>query len=300
MTDIDIRRGTADDNEPCFGAFVEAVTDLSKRIGAPWEPDPAELWPRLEPIFRRLGDHAAEWWLAQDAGSGEVIGYARSVDRDGLFELTEFFVRPARQSAGVGRRLLELAFPPDRGEVRAIIATPDLRALSRYYRAGTVVRFPIVSLTGPPAAAAEASDLDIVRASTDDIPELAALERSILEFDRGADELAWLLEQREGYLYRRDGRAVGFAFIGPSGTGTGPIGALEPTDQVPILLHAEARAKALGREEVGFEVPMINEVAMRHLLDRLFRMDPFMTLLLTSRPFGQFDRFIAFSPPFVL
>jgi len=300
MTDIDIRRATAADNEPCFRAFIEAVTDLSKRIGAPWDPDPADLWPRLEPIFKRLGDHAAEWWLAQDAGDGEVIGYARSVDRDGLFELTEFFVRPARQSAGVGRRLLELAFPPDRGEVRAIIATPDLRALSRYYRAGTVVRFPIVSLTGPPAAAAEASDLDIVRASPDDIPELAALERSVIEFDRGSDELAWLLEQREGYLYRREGRTVGFAFIGPPGTGTGPIGALEPADQVPILLHAEARAKALGRDEVSFEVPMINEVAMRHLLDRRFRMDPFMTLLLTSRPFGQFDRFIPFSPPFVL
>jgi GNAT superfamily N-acetyltransferase len=300
VTDIDIRRATTDDNEPCFRAFVEAVTDLSKRIGAPWEPDPAELWPRLEPIFKRLGDHAAEWWLAQDAGSGEVIGYARSVARGGLFELTEFFVRPSRQSAGVGRQLLELAFPPDRGEVRAIIATPDLRALSRYYRAGTVVRFPIVSLTGPPAAPGEESDLEIVRASSDDIPELVAIERSILEFPRDSDEFAWLLEQREGYLYRRDGRTVGLGFIGPPGTGSGPIAALEPAEQVPMLLHAEARAKALGRDEVSFEVPMINEVAMRHLLDRRFRMDPFMTLLLSSRPFGQFDRFISFSPPFVL
>jgi hypothetical protein len=45
---------------------------------------------------------------------------------------------------------------------------------------------------------------------------------------------------------------------------------------------------------------MINEIAMRHLLDRRYRMDPFITLLLSSRPFGQFDRFIGFSPPFVL
>jgi hypothetical protein len=29
-------------------------------------------------------------------------------------------------------------------------------------------------------------------------------------------------------------------------------------------------------------------------------MDAFLTLLLSSRPFGQFDRFIPFSPPFVL
>jgi hypothetical protein len=172
------------------------------------------------------------------------------VARDGLFELTEFFVRPGRQSAGVEGRLLELAFPPDRGEVRAIIATPDLRALSRYYRAGTVARFPIVSLTGAPLARNDASGLEIIGASTDDIPALAALERAVLEFDRGPDELAWLLEQREGYLYRRDGQAIGLGFIGQSRTGpvarTGPIATLVPADQMPILLHIEARAKALG------------------------------------------------------
>lgn len=218
--------------------------------------------------------------------------------RDGLFELSEFFVHPGRQSAGVGRRLLELAFPPGRGEVRAIIATPDLRALSRYYRAGTVARFPIMSLTGPPVAAATSPGIEIVRATTDDILALVAIERTVLEFDRGPDEVAWLLEQREGYLYRRNGEPVGLGFVGPSGTG--PIATLEPADQVPILLHLEARAEALGIAELTFEVPMINEVAMRHLLARRFQMDPFMTLLLSSRPFGRFDRFIGFSPQFVL
>jgi GNAT superfamily N-acetyltransferase len=256
------------------------------------------LWTRIEPLYKRLGEEAAEWWLAQEAGNGEVIGYARSVARGGLFELTEFFVRPSRQAAGVGRRLLELAFPLDRGEVRAIIATPDLRALSRYYRAGTVVRFPFVSLNGAPAAADDATDLEIVRASTDDIETMAELERAILEFDRGPDDLAWLLDQREGYLYRRAGQAVGFGFIGLPGSG--PIATLDPADQVPILLHLEGRAAVLGRAEVSFEVPMVNEVVMRHLLERRFRMDPFMTFLLSSRPFGQFDRFIPFSPPFVL
>ena len=298
MTDVDFRRGTADDNEPCFQVFLESVIDLSTRIGSHWDPDPEQLWERLEPLYRHLGDHAAEWWVAEDTGSGELIGYARSVARGGLFELTEFFVRPRSQSAGVGRRLLELAFPPERGEVRAIVATPDLRALSRYYRAGTVARFPIVSLTAPPVAEDDAIGLEIVGASTDDIPKLVAIERAVLEFDRGADEFAWLLDQREGYLYRRQGRAIGFGFIGSSGSG--PIATLDPAYQVPILLHLEARAKALGRSEVSFEVPMINEVAMRHLLGRRFQMDPFLTLLLSSRPFGQFDRFMSFSPPFIL
>jgi len=296
--DIVVRRATSDDTEQCFRVFIESVVDLTKRLGSPWDANPEQVWARLEPLYRRLGDHAAEWWVAEHPASRELVGYARSVDRDGLFELTEFFVRPASQSAGLGRRLLELAFPPDRGEVRAIIATPDTRALSRYYRAGTVARFPIVSLVGAPVAPHDAPGVEIVRASTDDIPALAEIERAVLEFDRGPDELAWLLGQREGYLYRRDGRTVGIGFISKSGAG--PIATLDPADQVPILLHIEARARALGSAEVTFEVPMIDEVAMRHLLGRGFKIDPFLTLLLSSRPFGQFDRFIGFSPPFVL
>ena len=86
----------------------------------------------------------------------ELIGYARSIDRGGLFELTELFVRPGRQSSGVGRQLLEHAFPLGRGDVRSIIATTDVRATARYYAADTVARFPYFTLTGRPRAGREA------------------------------------------------------------------------------------------------------------------------------------------------
>ena len=82
--------------------------------------------------------------------------------------------------------------------------------------------------------------------------------------------------------------------------GSGPIAARTPDDQVPILRHAETRAAALGVATWSLEVPMVNGVAMRHLLDRGLRIDPFLTLLMSSRPFGQFDRFIGFSPPLIL
>jgi hypothetical protein len=133
-----------------------------------------------------------------------------------------------------------------------------------------------------------------------DGPDLAAareIERRVLEFDRG-DELRWLAELREGYLYRRGGRPIGFSFV--SRAGTGPIAAVDADDQLPILAHVEGRAAELGVEELSLEVPMVNEVAVRHLLDRGFRFDPFYTFLMSSRPFGQFDRYVGFSPPFLL
>jgi len=301
--EITLRRATSADTEACYRLFRESVADLTARQGTPWEPDAADLWLRLQPLLRLLEEHAAEWWVAEDAASGELAGYARSVERGGLFELSEFFVRPSRQSAGVGRRLLEAAFPLGRGDVRAIIATTDVRALARYYRAGTVARFPILALERPlnvddPAEQAADMALEPVRASTADLAAIAEIERAVLEFDRGPAETAWLLAQREGYLYLRDGRPVAFGFVGT--VGSGPVAALDPDDQPAVLTHMEGRARALGRKNLAFEVPSINDVAMRHLLDRGYQIDTFVTLLLTSRPFGRFDRFIGFAPPFVL
>ena len=292
-----IRRATAADSRRAFDVFLPSARDLTRRQGVAWDVDVDKLWPRMEPLFDHLAAHAAEWWVAEDPETGEMIGYARSVERGGLLELSEFFVHPERQSTGVGNALLERAFPEGRGEVRAIIATTDVRALSRYYRAGTVARFPIMSMLGAPRETDPDDGVEAVRAGEADLAVLGEVERAVLEFDRG-DEFRWLLEQREGYLYHRGGAAIGFAFLGVNGAG--PIAAAKAEDQVAVLSHVENRARALGIGELTLEVPMVNQVAVRHLLGRGFKIDPFVTFLMSSRPFGSFDRFIGFSPQFVL
>ena len=296
---FEIRRATADDSRRAFDVFLASARDLTARQNVPWDPEPEKQWARMRYLFDHLAAHAAEWWIAEDPATGDALGYARSVERGGLFELAEFFVHPERQSAGVGGALLDRAFPIGRGEVRAIIATTDLRAQARYYRSGCAARFPIAGMLGAPRTIAVEPDVEAVRlAPTDpDLETVREIECEVLEFDRG-DELDWLAERREGYLYRRAGRPIGFAFV--SERGCGPIAALDPGDQPALLAHVESRAAELGVDELSLEVPMVNEVAVRHLLDRGFRFDPFYTFLMSSRPFGQFDRYIGFSPPFVL
>jgi hypothetical protein len=66
------------------------------------------------------------------------------------------------------------------------------------------------------------------------------------------------------------------------------------------LLHVEARAHGLGVECLGREVPGPNGVAVRHLLGRGFRLDPWVNVLMSNRPFGQFDWFISFGPSMFL
>ena len=299
-TNIGLRRGRIEDARPAFDLSIAAMSDLFARQGAEWMLDPEAFWTSLEPILTHLATTAAEWWIAIDEADGSIVGYSRSIERGGMFELAELFVRPDHQSAGLGGRLIDKAFPVGRGDVRVIVATTDVRALARYYRAGTVVRFPIASMTGAPQqqpTGAEAGDLQSIPTTLDNIADLAAIEEAVVGYPRRAD-YPWLIEHREGHLFRRDGRAVGFAFV--SRDGSGPIAALEAADQVPILLHAEGRAHALGMDEFSVEVPMPNEVAMRHLLGRGFRIEPPLTMLMSSVPFGQFDRFIPFGPAVVL
>jgi GNAT superfamily N-acetyltransferase len=293
---VTLRRATPDDIRPAFDVSMAAMTDLFARQGHPGGLDPESFWPQLEPLLVHLAATAAEWWVAVDGADGSMVGYARSIERGGLFELTELFVRPDRQSAGLGRRLIEQALPAGRGAVRLILATTDVRALARYYGAGTVARFPVAELGGAPRPG-DAGDLEAVPLALADIPDLAALETAVVGYPR-VDDYAWLIEHRDGHLYRRDGRVVGFAFV--SADGSGPVAALDPVDQVPILRHAEGRAHVLGLDTVSFEVPMPNEIAMRHLLGRGFRIEPPLTLLMSSVPFGQFDRFLPFGPSAVL
>lgn len=305
MTDVEritLRRGTSEDGFATYRVLREAVNDLAARIGADPIPGDAESnYQRIEPLFRHLTETAAEFWVALD-GTDEVVAYARSIEHGSFFELTEFFVLPSHQSAGVGRMLLERAFPDDRGDLRVIVATTDVRALSRYFKAGMTARTPIVSLIGPPTSAPSEQDGqeiwgELVAPTSPALAEIAALDRSIAGFDR-EPALPWLAETRVALLFRRGERAVGYGFVGAGGVG--PIGAADPADLPRMLDEVLRRAAAAGVETVSFEIPMSNGTALRHLLGRGLSIDPFLTLLLSNREFGQMDRYVAYSPPFFL
>jgi GNAT superfamily N-acetyltransferase len=276
-----------------------SVTDLGRRQGTPLDGTAADWWAWSEPLSRLLTEEAAEWWVAEVASTGRLVGFARSIERDGLFELTEFFVQPHQQSKGIGKALLDRAFPAGRGRVRSIIATSDVRAQARYYAAGTVARFPLFTLTGvpvtsPPVHHVTAEPIEGARA----IDAQRSMERRVLGHRRSQSEIRWLLARRRAHLYRRDDHYIGFSFVGPDGTG--PMAALEPSDLPAILTHVEDVAHSIGLESLEFQLPGPNEVGIRHLLARGFRIDRWINLLMSDRSFGQFDRFVPFSPPLFL
>jgi GNAT superfamily N-acetyltransferase len=296
---VTFRPGTLDDSHTVFQIFLSALLDLSQRLGVMAitggnDPDVLErLWATRRPLFEHLALTAEHFWIAESGG--QAVGYARSILRDGVRELTEYFVLPGRQSAGVGRELLARAFPAEGARRRVIIATTDVRAQARYMKAGVYPRFPNYYFSRPPEAVTVTTDLTFepVSASPEVLSRLAALDATVLEHRRDVDHV-WLLENRQGYLYHRRGEAHGYGYIGP---GSGPFALLKQDDFPAVLAHAETEAAAHGFP-FGVEVPMINRAAVDYLLARGCQMDAFISLFMSDEPFGRMENYLLPSPPF--
>lgn len=79
--------------------------------------------------------------VADDEGT--VVGFGATLERDGRLFLTDLFVRPDRQSGGLGRAILEALLEPWPDAPRYTSASSDPRAKRLYERMGMSPRFEI-------------------------------------------------------------------------------------------------------------------------------------------------------------
>lgn len=302
------RRRLASDTPDVFGLFRRSLFDYLVRTGQIDRSDdlttPAAVmdsWTLRSAWIEHLAATAAEDWVAEDA-DGRVIGWAQSIERDGMLELTKFFVDPDAQSKGVGRGLLERAFPLGRGHTRLICATQDPRAVALYLRFGVRFAASTVELLGRPRISTVPGDLAIGRVGPDDRD---AAERAVMELERvllghtRREDTRFLLTERPAWLARRDGRVVGMAF-GIAVDSCGPIGAIDPADVPALMATVENDAAERGVAELGFTVPMSNSTAIDHGFARGFRLDTWFGLVLSSSHEMQLDRYILTQPTYIL
>lgn len=301
LSQIVYRRGTLEDSHTVYQIFEAALLDLSQRLnvtaitGAQDPEVRAKLWQRRRPLFEHLGRTAHQFWLAE--ADGEPVGYARSILRGGVWELTEFFVLPQCQSAGVGRELLRRVLPGEETRHKVIIATTDVRAQARYLKVGVYARFPLCYFSREAEEVQVETDLTFVKtiSSPDVLSALRNVDRQIVGHEHDVDH-AWLMAQRDGILYVRDGDVVGYGYTGYY---NGPFALLDDSDFPAVLAHAERRAAQEGRK-FGVETPLINRAAVNYLLGRGYRLDSFFAFFMSDEPFGRFDHYLFPSPPFFL
>lgn len=299
---ITYRLATLEDNFTTFNICRAALEDFSKRSGVQaitGANDPetrAKLWEIRKPFWDHLANTSDNYWIAEK--DGEAIGYARSILRGNHRELTEFFVLPGSQSAGVGRELIQRAFPNDVPH-RTIIATPDIRAQARYLKSGVYPFMTEFYFERAPEAQEVETDLviELVDASPASLEDLGRIDLSILGFRRDVDH-QFLTNDRSLYFYKRGGQVVGYGYIKQDFYG--PFAVLEKEDFPAILAHAENEAYKLGAAAVGFEVPTINSSAIGHLLKRGYRLEGFLGSIMSEKPFGKFENYLITSPPYIL
>jgi GNAT superfamily N-acetyltransferase len=264
-----------------YAVFRRSLFDYLFRIGmvdaaTATDPPIESAWASQGPWVGHLSATAAENWVAEDVG-GKIIGWAMSTERDGVLELTHFFVEPGTQARGVGRALLERAFPLGRGRHRVIL----------YLRFGVGYVTTSMDMFRAPEAVEQEADLQFERLAADEasVRAVGDIEQVILGHRRDIDA-RFLLRMRPAWLARRGDAVAGVAF-GAQGSNSGPIAALDPAD-MPALLA------------LYFSVPMVNDVAVRHLLARGFQIDPFYVKVLADTRSMQLDRWIHTGPAFIV
>lgn len=294
---ITYRMGTLADSEEVFRVFTESIIDLGERtnvmaITGGRDPQVMDsIWQKRKPMFEFLAQSAAQFWVAEQAG--RIIAYARSIEHDGVMDLTEFFVTPPAQSGGVGRELLARAFQSHTAQYRSVIATLDDRALTRYMKAGVYARFPIKYFSRKAEKVDVKTDLRADPLVIDQhLADLNRIDRVVLGHAR-ATVHRWLASARTGFVYRRKDDVVGYGYPG------GPFALLNENDIPAALAHAESQA-ALRREDFGVETPLVNRKAIQYFMDRNYRMDSFTVVLMSNEPFGKFENYLCFTPIFFM
>jgi GNAT superfamily N-acetyltransferase len=139
LTDVSFREGSASDLETTFALSERAVHDSATKAGviprgrALTEEHVRGAWLRQRSFVEFIASQPAGRYVIAEDGDGP-IGYARIVRFDGMEDLAELMVRPDRQRRGVGRQLLEIAWPgaptPELG--RVAVANGSASDLSLY------------------------------------------------------------------------------------------------------------------------------------------------------------------------
>ena len=234
-------------------------------------------------------------------GGRQIVGWGSGLLRGDWWFLSSLFVLPEAQGLGVGARLFELAAtgaPP--GAVRATV-TDSLQPVSNnlYARRGLLPREVLIGFDGRPSerdASPRLGTLAPEPLTLASIPELREVDAAAAGVDRSVDHEFYLTGGgRYGYLFRRRGRAVGYAMLRRDGW-VGPVAAVRARDVEAITAYGIADLEARGfAEQVRAGVTGRCEGAQRAFWGAGLRFSSTPGLLLSSRPFGRLDRYVAAS-----
>jgi GNAT superfamily N-acetyltransferase len=294
-----------------FAVFRAALNSYLVPAGQEPVPDDDQQSPSYRHFLRHDGER---FWVAEavvedltgggtgtlDAGGRQVVAWGSGLLRGDWWFLSSLFVLPEAQGLGVGARLLELAgtgAPP--AAVRATI-TDSLQPISNtlYARRGLLPREVLVGFDGVPRSGEPVSlgTLEPEPLGLGSLAELREIDAAASGVDRTVDHAFYLTHGgRSGHLFRRHGRPAGYVVVRQDGW-LGPVAAVRERDVEAITAFGIAelsRREAVDKVRAG--VTGRCEGAQRAFWGAGLRFSGTPGLLLSSRPFGRLDRYVAAS-----
>jgi len=242
------------------------------------------------------------FFVAQD--SGRVVGAAISWVRGSSWFLSHLFVLPEYQGKGTGKTLLDnaLGYAHKKGAGTAAVMTMAFNpaSVALYMKHGM---FPVQDIylmhlrsrtTGRRGIQTPAQHPDSPAISERQLHEVNHIDSSVLGMDREMHHRYFLEDEKcRGWLIRYRQKPVAYAYQWPDGR-IGPVAALEGTPYRDIL-KAVIRPAMQEGSELSLMVPGANRVALEVAFSLGFEITmPY--LLLSSRPFGAWERYLFHSP----
>ena len=289
LAGISFRRATPDDSRPTYDVFLEAAGDLARTRG--WAPTPRPSTPPERFLAFRasaLRHDPDGFWVAE--ADGGLVGFGIAVQREHVWYLAALHVRPAYQSRGVGaeiiRRSMAGATTGSLLTVGADARNPVSNAL--YGRFAMFPETPLLELSGTPWP----GDSQLLSPGAPAATDLAAIDRAVLGMARPEDHAFWAsVSNLHPFAVVRAGRAVGYAYIQADGA-IGPIAVLDPADLANAVEASIMVAAELGATRAHVRIPGAARAAIELLLSRGWRYGDGVTLVLTSGPWGRWDRYV--------
>ena len=313
LGEITIKEGSAADLETTFGLSERAIHDSALRQGVVLDRELTEEqvradWLRQRPIVEFIASQPDGSYVIAESDEGP-IGYARTVRFDCMEELTELMVLPDHQRQGIGRHLLEIAWPgdptPDLG--RVVVAAGSASDLSLY------TGFGVMPVAGHWHMRQRAEVYLAHRAHEQDMTDpgvhVLKAERAVAEWKRlepsavahGRPALHEFFGRDRTCLATLDGNGEATALCWVSTDGDiGPAVARSPGQLVPVVLAALDRvAMTQEPEHLSVFTTTLSWWLLRRLRTLGFSVY-WPSWVLCSVPLPGLDRYMPTRPPHLL
>lgn len=263
LTDADIP-GTV---QVRYHAFAEH----DRRMG---DPVP-ELTDEIRFWHERRTSHLLERdpegaWVADDGDT--IVGLALALRRGELWGLSLLVVDPARQSGGVGRRLLDASLTYAAGAQRAVIlSSRDPRAIRSYATSGLDLHPQMRAKGALDPALLPDADPRVREGSESDRTLMDDVAVAVRGVPYGSD-LEFMIGRSESFVVD-DEAGRGYVFVRSSGDVVSLLATNEATAQALLWRGLEYAATTAGRAEVE-NLNAEQQWAIRVVLAARLRVEP--------------------------